>query len=118
MNIEMVVLKKNFLIEDSELDFSIKVRIEDAEKIAEQTDTEIEEIARILAAIEKSRILSCTYNSVCRRIQKNKMCDTIRTLLNTYRTWELVNIFEDMKYFQIREVMESDDVIETLEKYL
>ena len=115
---EVNVLKSNFLIEDPELDLSIKIRIGDAEKIAEETGKEREEIAIILAAIEKSRILACTYNGVCRRISKSKLYDTIVTLLNTYSPGKLINIFEEMKYFQIREVMESDDIMETLECYL
>lgn len=114
---EVNVLKSNFLIEDPELDLSIKIRIGDAEEIASKTGIEREEIARILAAVEKSRILSCTHKEICRRIPKVQLHETIEALLNKYSAGTLISIFEEMKYFEIRAVAESEDLMETFEQY-
>lgn len=111
MNIETSKITKQngvFFVEDIE-DMLIRVDEQQVRKIMEEAqDVEENEVVILLATIKENGVIQ-THNSL--RVYERVNADTtsigIIKLLNHFSINNLISAFEDMKYFQIKEVLEN-----------
>ena len=112
-----VTLKDDvYLIEDIE-EINVTVDAELVRDVALRTELDEESIAVILATIEKNRILSSSLRKICRRIKEGDLVYAIPKLLTRYTEQALCSAMEDLKYFQICEIMEGSDPVSELRQY-
>lgn len=105
-----------YLITDIE-EINVTVDQELARDVALRTELDEESIAVILATIEKNRILSSSSGRIYRKIKEGDLLYAIPRLLTRYTEQALCDAMEDLKYFQICEVMEGSDPVAELRKY-
>lgn len=123
MNIETTIITKEleeFRVENVE-DMIIRVNARQVEQIMLSiTDVEEDEMVVLLATIQKNRIAEALEN---RRKKYKKIEDDVANraiveLLGCYSVNNLIGIFEEIKYYQIKEILESDSPVRALDKYI
>lgn len=122
MNIETSTVTKNrneYWVENVE-DMIIKVNATQVEKVLKSVDgVEEDEIVILLATIKKSRIIaSITKSTAYKKANDEVATRAIIQLLGYYPIENLIGIFEEMKYYQIKQVLESENPIRDLELYI
>ena len=122
MNIETSTVTKTqneFLVENIE-DMIIRVNVDQADEIFRKVDgVEEDEIVILLATIKKSRIIeSATKRTVYKKANDEAATKAIIQLLGYYPIENLISIFEEIKYYQIKQILESNAPIRELEEYL
>ncbi len=122
MNIETTTITKvedTFLVENVE-DMIIRVEARQVQDILENvTDAEEKEIVVLLATIKKNRISTTLNNGrAYRKIDDNIATKAIIKLLNYIVIDTLISIFEEIKYYQIKEILEADNPIRMFEEYV
>lgn len=107
-NFQIVTRRKTFyMVKDSRNDEIIEVEAYIIEEIADVTGEEKDNIAILLAqlyTIQKNTHLVKREDLV---IKEEFLIRSIQELLFKYSSESLVEIFEDMKYFEIKEILES-----------
>ena len=86
-------------------------------------DVDEDSVATLLFTIDKCRILSivegCEFLPDYRKISDHDLLHNITKILQRYDIDNLIEICEELKYFQIRDILEdNDNPIKTLRKYL
>ena len=122
MNIETTTITKEkdeFRVENVE-DMIIRV---DAEQVAQilkgVNDVEEDEVVVLLATIKKNRIaVTLTAKEAYEKADDELATKAIIELLGCYPISNLIGIFEEIKYYQIKEVLESDSPIRALDEYI
>lgn len=120
MNMETKVEKyrKNFLVTTIE-DMCIKVSKAQVEHIAESVpDVEEKEVAILLATIKQARIMYSRNGNAYKKVEQEKETVAIIKLLQSYDIDMLSSIFEEMKYYEIKKVLENQNPIEALRKLI
>jgi Mg/Co/Ni transporter MgtE len=122
MNIETSkVTKQNgvFFVEDIE-DMLIRVDEQQVRKIMEETqDVEEKEVVVLLATIKENGIIQTRNSSrVYEKVDADVASIGIIKLLNYFSINNLISIFEEMKYYQIKDVLEYGDPVEMLHNLL
>ena len=120
MNIENTIItkkKSNFWVENVDGD-TVQVREKYVNEIISAVpDVEENEVAILLAVIELSRIVVGSSQKSA-RLNYGFAIRAIIQLLENYSIDILTEVFEDMKYIHIKEVLEGDNPIEKLELYM
>lgn len=120
MNIENTIItkkKSNFWVENINGD-TVQVREKYVNEIISAVpDVDENEVAILLAAIELSKIVVGSSQKSA-RLNYVLAIRAIIELLENYSIDVLTEIFEDMKYIHIKEVLEGDNPIEKLELYM
>lgn len=122
MNIETTMVtkeKEQFLVENIE-DMIIRVSANQVAQILDKVDwVEENEIVILLATIKKSRIMITASKGKKYEKANEKLATTaIIELLGQYTVENLISIFEEIKYYQIKEILESDAPIRAIEEYI
>jgi len=122
MNIETSTIHKrtnSYTVTEID-DMYIKVPVYQVKEILAKTnDMEENEVVILLATIKMSRILeSATKQTRYRVINDEAGIRAIIKLIGYYPIDKLISIFEEMKYYQVKEVLESDSPIKELEQYI
>jgi len=122
MNIETSTITKkgqNFLVTDIE-DMYIRVDANQVAEIFEKVDgVEQDEIVILLATIKKSRIIiSASKGHMYKKASDEAATRAIIELLAYYPIDNLIGIFGEIKYYQIKKVLESDSPIRELDEYI
>jgi Mg/Co/Ni transporter MgtE len=122
MNIETSkVTKQNgvFFVEDIE-DMLIRVDEQQVRKIMEETqDVEEKEVVVLLATIKENGIIQTRNSSrVYEKVDADVASISIIKLLNYFSINNLISMFEEMKYYQIKDVLEYGDPVEMLHNLL
>lgn len=122
MNIETSIVRKvnvQFLVENEE-DLIIRVDSKQVENILEGvSDVEENEVAILLATIKKNRLMEAKDKSKAyKKVDDELVTRAIIELLGCYQISNLISIFEEIKYYQIKDVLESDAPIRMLDEYL
>lgn len=122
MNIETSTIKRvkdRYAVENIE-GMTIRVSAKQVEEIFENvSDVEENEVVILLATIKKNRIITTTDKSKnYAKINGELATKAIIELLGCYPISTLISIFEEIKYYQIKEILESDAPIRKLDKYL
>lgn len=122
MNIETTTITKvedEFLVENVE-DMIIRVDVPQVQKILDNvTDVEENEIIVLLATIKKNRIsTTLSKGRAYRKVDNEVATKAIIKLLNYIVIDTLISIFEEIKYYQIKEILEADNPIRMLEEYV
>lgn len=115
MNMEARVerYRSHYLVTTME-DLYIKVSKLQVESIAEELpDIEQKEIAILLATIKQSRIIYGRKNAY-KKVEEEKETEAIIKLLQSYDTDTLSSLFEEMKYYEIKKVLEAANPIKVL----
>lgn len=122
MNMETTRVEKHdgeFLVTDIQ-DLYIGVSVDRVEYITEKVpDVDETEVAILLATITEARVIPAWRNGICEeedeeRIEKSANKAIIQ-LLQNYNIDTLNGIFEEMKYYEMRNVLESDKPMKALE---
>lgn len=99
-------------VEDEERsETMVKANVIDS--MTSMSDVTDEQAAILLATIENARVTS---NDDCSTISYEEMddddiCKGLIKLLDVYEVDEVIELLEDMKYFEIRETLESVDPV-------
>lgn len=122
MNIETTTITKVediFLVENVE-DMIIRVEARQVQDILENvSDAEEEEIVVLLATIKKNRIsTTLSKGRAYRKVDNEVATKAIIKLLNYIVIDTLISIFEEIKYYQIKEILEADNPIKMFEEYV
>lgn len=122
MNIETSTIKKktnSFQVKNVE-DMYIVVDAKQVEEILEHViGVEEDEVVILLATIKKNRIIATSDKSMkYTKINDELATRAIIELLACYPITTLISIFEEIKYYQIKEILESDAPIRKLDEYL
>lgn len=120
MNMEAKVeqYRSIFLVTTIE-DMCIKVSKSQVEHIAQSLpDMEQKEIAILLATIKQARIMYSRNGNAYRKVAEEKETVAIIELLQSYDTDTLSSLFEEMKYYEIRKVLEAENPIKVLREML
>lgn len=122
MNMETTRVEKHdgeFFVTDIQ-DLYIGVSVDRVEYITEKVpDVDETEVAILLATITEARVIPAWRNGICEeedeeRIEKSANKAIIQ-LLQNYNIDTLNGIFEEMKYYEMRNVLESDKPMKALE---
>lgn len=122
MNIETTTITKGkdeFSVENVE-DMIIRVEVQQVDRIlAAVNDVEEDEVVILLATIKKSRIaVTLKGEKAYEKADDELATRAIIELLGCYTISNLISIFEEIKYYQIKEVLESDSPIRALDEYI
>lgn len=122
MNIETSTIKKktnSFQVKNVE-DMYIVVDAKQVEEILEHViGVEEDEVVILLATIKKNRIIATSDKSMkYTKINDELATKAIIELLGCYPITTLITIFEEIKYYQIKEILESDAPIRIIDEYL
>lgn len=122
MNIETSTIKKrrkSFQVTNVE-DMYIVVDSKQVEEILEYViGVEEDEVVILLATIKKNRIaVSLSEDKKYEKVDNELATRAIIELLGCYPITTLISIFEEIKYYQIKEILESDAPIRKLDEYL
>ena len=131
MNIETSIIKENgttITVIDTYANMKMYVPKENVQRILDKIpNADPKKIALILATIEKSRIAmnperevtvaSGVYKGMP-RVKEHDLCEGLICLLREYDAENLSEIFEDLKYFEICNVLKSYAPNSSLRKYL
>ena len=122
MNIETSTINKgNSTYKVTQIDdMYIEVPISQVEEIISKvTDVDENEVAVLLATIKMSRIIESTIKGTRYKVIDDTLgIRAIIKLLGYYPIDNLISIFEELKYYQIKEVLESDSPVKELEEYI
>lgn len=122
MNIETsTVSKDNNIYKVTEIDdMYIEVPVSQVAEILEKVyDVEENEVAVLVATIKMSRIMETATKRARYKVVNDEMAiRNIIKLLGYYPVDKLISIFEEIKYYQIKEVLESSSPISELENYI
>lgn len=122
MNIETSTIKKrrkSFQVTNVE-DMYIVVDAKQVEEILEHViGVEEDEVVILLATIKKNRIaVSLSGDEKYEKADDELATRAIIELLGCYPITTLISIFEEIKYYQIKEILESDAPIRMIDEYL
>lgn len=122
MNIETTTIKKRnktFQVTNVE-DMYITVDVQQVEEILKHVDgVEEDEVVILLATIKKNRIaVTLKGEKAYEKADDELATRAIIELLGCYTISNLISIFEEIKYYQIKEVLESDSPIRALDEYI
>lgn len=122
MNIETSTIKREkdiYAVENIE-GMTIRVNAKQVEEILEHViGVEEDEAVILLATIKKNRMITTVDKTqVYKKVNSKFATKAIVELLARYSISTLISVFEEIKYYQIKEVLESDAPIRKLDKYL
>lgn len=116
-NFMIEIRRKNFyLVRDLRTEETIEVETHIIEEIASATDESKDSIAILLAqiyCIRKNTLCVAREESI---IKEECLIFSLDDLLLRYSAETLAEAFEDMKYFEIKQILESESPITELKK--
>lgn len=121
MNMETAIVERirdNFLVSNDD-DSYIKISANQVERITKKVpDVEETEVAILLATIGAARVLHIGKSNSYKKVDEKTERDTIVYLLQNYDIDTLNSIFEEMKYYEIKKVLESDNPMMVLRELI
>lgn len=122
MNIETANVERHqdkFFVSSTEDLYSIKVCANRVKQIAKKVpDVNETEVAILLATINEKRAESKWRKHSYKEIDKVAADSAIIRLLQNYDIDTLNGIFEEQKYYELRDLLEADNFMEVLEAML
>lgn len=131
MNIETCKISENattIIVIDTDANMKMKVSQENVRRILDKLPkAEPQEIAIVLATVEKSRIAANPEREITsvlgkyrgmRRIDDDNLCEGLTSLLREYDAEILSEIFENLKYFEISKILKSDTPNKEIRNYI
>ncbi len=122
MNIETANVERHqdkFFVSSTEDLYSIKVCANRVEQITKKVpDVDETEVAILLATINEKRVESKLRKYSYKEIDKVAADSAIIRLLQNYDIGNLNDIFEELKYYELRDLLEADNFMEVLEAML
>ena len=119
MNMETTKVERHqdeFFVSSIEDLYIIKVSADRVEKIAKKVmDVDETEVAILLATIAEERVASIWRKHSYKEIDEVTADNAIIRLLQNYDIDTLNGIFEELKYYQMRDVLEADEPMAALE---
>ena len=120
MNIETTVVTRNeneLIVSNIDI-VNVSVDASLVDRITDKTSETAEDVAILIATIENAREISDEDKSneeepICER----DLREGLISLLQHHDATDLCGIFEEMKYYQIKQVMESNNPLEEIWEY-
>lgn len=122
MNIETTTITKvedEFLVENVE-DMIIRVDVPQVKRILNNvSNVEENEVIILLATIKKNRISeTLNHGKEYRKVEDETATKAIMKLLNFYVIDILISVFEEIKYYQIKDILEADNPAKKFVEYI
>lgn len=122
MNIETTTItkeKEEIRVENVE-DMIIRVSTAQVNAIVDAVDNvQEDEVVILLATIKKNRISTVlSKGTEYRKVDDSIATEAIIKLLGCFVIDTLISIFEEIKYYQIKEILESDSPVSALDEYI
>lgn len=131
MNIDTCKIRENattITVIDTDANMKMNVSQENVRRILDKLPkAEPQEIAIVLATVEKSRIAANPEREITsvlgkyrgmRRIDDDNLCEGLTSLLREYDAEILSEIFENLKYFEISKILKSDAPNKEIRNYI
>ena len=108
--------EKHYIICNVITEETIEVDARVAEEIYRYTGESQDNVAVLLAQIETIRKSTYRKEIENTKVKKDILISAIKQLLKVYPAETLVDYFEDMKYFEIKEILNSDYPVEEIRR--
>lgn len=120
MNIETSKISRGlkcFTVENID-GIRVKVENKQVEDILKDVNIEEKEIVILLATIQETKKLATTKNTRHKKVDDEVATKAIINLIKNYNIEKLISTFEEIKYYQIKKILESDSPVRELEEYI
>lgn len=118
-NFVIEIRRKTFyVVKDVQNEERIKIETHIIEEIAKLSDERKDAIAVLLAQIESIKISTHFVKKDDLVIEEGCLIHSLQEILFQYSAETLTDVFEDMKYFEIKQILESEYPVIELKRNL
>ena len=118
-DVKIVRKKDSYVVTFEMEDCSFYIKVSEIEEIATKNDEEEVLIATILAYIEYARkCRNSDKNPKAKRLEEEKVASGISDLLRKYSIETIIDFFKELKWYEMCEIIQSDDPIGKIEEII